>query len=304
MRTESSLLWFNSESGRIYAGPRNLKTIHHDHVRQDFQTEQYRGPFVPPFSYENNQFANTIQVPQHNSPLVGAHGQKQERYIPYKDHQNSSNSTIGTQSIDTNFVPSNGCTVKSTKSIADEFTGTSSADSTCIELDQNNLGERMARLEKTFNRITELANSQFSVQLKPYPQVQATLSHNPQVSSLHDPQASSLHGPQGSSSHAPPASLLHDSQAFLLHNPKSADTNEEHRGKLRDQYIMSRGSNRLRSSTDCPAKPEAVRIKLELGSETIGLTSISCETLLPARVQENRGSKGVPMNSERSRRLG
>ena len=65
------------------------------HVRQDFQTEQYRGPFVHTFSYEDNQFSNTILVPWQNSPLVGAHCQKQERYIPYKGHQNSSNSTIG-----------------------------------------------------------------------------------------------------------------------------------------------------------------------------------------------------------------
>ena len=36
---------------------------------------------------------------------------------------------------------------------------------------------------------------------------------------------------------------------------------------------MLRGSSRLRSSTDCQEKNEAVRIKLELGSETIGLTS-------------------------------
>ena len=36
---------------------------------------------------------------------------------------------------------------------------------------------------------------------------------------------------------------------------------------------MLRGSNRLRSSTDCQEKNEAVRIKLELRSETIGLTS-------------------------------
>ena len=35
---------------------------------------------------------------------------------------------------------------------------------------------------------------------------------------------------------------------------------------------MSRGSNRLRSSTDCQEKNEAVRIKLELDSKTIGLT--------------------------------
>ena len=36
---------------------------------------------------------------------------------------------------------------------------------------------------------------------------------------------------------------------------------------------MLRGSNRLSSSTDCQEKNEAVRIKLEFGSETIGLTS-------------------------------
>ena len=36
---------------------------------------------------------------------------------------------------------------------------------------------------------------------------------------------------------------------------------------------MLRGPNRLRSSTDCQEKHEAVRIKLELGSKTIGLTS-------------------------------
>ena len=176
-------------------------------------------------------------MPQHNSPLVGAHCQKQERYIPYKGHQNSSNSTIGTQSIDTNFVPSNGSTVKSTESIADAFTGTSSADSTGIELDEEILGERLARLEKTFSHIADLANFQFSVQLEPYPQVHATSSNDTQTSSLHGPQVSSMYGPQASSLHDPPASSL---QALLLHDPTSTDKNEEPRGKLRDQYIMLR----------------------------------------------------------------
>ena len=134
------------------------------HVRQDFQTEQYRRPFLSTFTYEDNQSASTIQVPQQNSPLVGAHCQKQERYIPYKGHQNSSNSNIGTQSVVTNFVPSNGSTVRSTESTAGAFTGTSSADSTGIELDEEILGERLAPLEKTFNRIADLTNSQFSVQ--------------------------------------------------------------------------------------------------------------------------------------------
>ena len=188
----------------------SIMTQYTRYVRQDFQTEQYRGPFVPIFSYENNQFANTIQVPQHNSPLVGAHCQKQERYILYKGHQNSSNSTIGTQSIDTNFVPSNGSTVKCTESIADAFTGTSSEDSTGIELDEEILGERLARLEKTFSHISDLANSQFSVQLDPYPQVHATSSNDTQASSLHGPQVSSIYGPQASSLHDPPASSLHD----------------------------------------------------------------------------------------------
>ena len=223
------------------------------HVRQDFQIEQYRNPFVPTFSYEDNQFANTVLVPQQNSPSVGAHCQEQERYIPYKGHQNSSNSTTRTQSVDTNFVRSNGSTLKSTESIVDAFTGTSSADSTSTELDQEILVERVARLEKTLNRITELANSQFSVQLKPFPQVQATSSRDPQVSSLHDL----------------PASLLHNSQAFLLHDLTSTDKNEE----PQDQYMMLRESSRLRYSTECQEKNDAVRIRLELGSETVGLTS-------------------------------
>ena len=232
--------------------------------------------------------SNIVQGPQLNSPPVETHCQKhaplnyplvdphcqKQRYIPYKGHQNSSNSTVGTQSIDTNFVPSNGSTVKSTESIADAFTGTSSADSTCIELDEEILGERLARLEKTFSRIVDLANSQFSVQLEPYPQVHATSSNDTQASSLHGPQVSSMYGPQASSLHDPPASSLHDSpQALLLHDPTSTDKNEEPRGKLRDQFIMLRGPNRLRSSNDCQEKHEAVRIKLELGSETIGLTS-------------------------------
>ena len=196
------------------------------HVRQDFQIEQYRRPFVPTFSYEDNQFANTIQVPQHNSQLVGATCQKQERYIPYRGHQNSSNSTIGTQSIDTNFVPSNGSTVSSTESIADAFTVTSSADRTSIELDQDNLGERLTRLEKMFNRITELTDSHYSVQLEPDPHAQTSSLQDLHISSLHDSLASSRHDSQASSSHAPPASLLHDSQVFLLHDPTSTDKKE------------------------------------------------------------------------------
>ena len=138
--------------------------------------------------------------------------------------------------------------MKGTKSIADAFTGTSSADSTGIELDQDNLGERQARLEKMFNRITELTDSHYSVELEPDPQVHAPSLYNTQSSSLHDPQA------------------------FLLHDP-STDKKEEPRGKLRNQYILLRGSSRLRSSTDCKEKSEAVGIKLELGSETTGLTS-------------------------------
>ena len=227
---------------------------------------------------------------------MGAHCQKQERYIPYKGHQISCNSTIGTQSIDTNFVPSNGSTVRSTESIADAFTGTSSADRTGIELDQDNLGERLARLEKMFNPITDLTDSYYSVQLEPDPHAQTSLLQDLHISSLHGPLASSLHGSQASSSHAPPASLLHDSQSFLLHDPTSTDKNEEPRGKLRDQYITLRGSNRLRSSTDCQENHEAVRIKLELGSETIGLTSS------PAKME--LGSETIGLTSSPAKHCG
>ena len=121
--------------------------------------------------------------------------------------------------------------MRSTESIAGAFTDT---DSTGIELDEEILGERLARLEKTFNRIADLANSQFSVQLEPHTQVHATSSDDTQASSLRSPQVSSMHGPQASLLHDPPASSLHDPQALLLHDPTSIDKNEEPSGKLRD----------------------------------------------------------------------
>ena len=70
-------------------------------------------------------------------------------------------------------------------------------------LNQDNLGERLARLEKMFNRITEQTDSHYSVQLEPNAHAQTSSLQNLHVSSSHDP----------------PASSLHDPLAFLLHDP-------------------------------------------------------------------------------------
>ena len=59
---------------------------------------------------------------------------------------------------------------------------------------------------------------------------------------------------------------------------------------------MLRESNRLRSSTDCQEKNEAVRMKLELGFETIGLT------LSPAKME--LGSETIGLTSSPANHCG
>ena len=162
------------------------------------------------------------------------------------------------------------------------------------------MGERIARLEKMFQQITELSESEFSVRLESDVQEQGSSLYDPQTFSLKDPQAVSLNDPH--------ASFLSNMQAPSLHDPSPTEKNNREINKKKDEpcIVQRESSDQQRPSTVHPEgqKEEPVKTKKGLLQKVPERpTEGECISYRKEKARLLSGSQNLPSLTEEKKKL-